>query len=185
MCSPAASAFLRFEVRDLCGVLAAVAWQLQLRLHKFWQDSRFPLWPRRSDRRRISAFEDHLVEHCMSTRKNLSNRNGSKPISRAAGGAELRRELNAENKFVVSYIGTIGMATAWNRNRAAARLRDGNPKLCSDLGEGAEKEKSLLWHTSVAHQPALHRSAPREKFPLHRRLGRLLFCSRSPTYSKL
>jgi glycosyltransferase involved in cell wall biosynthesis len=116
------------------------------------------------------AFEDHLVEHWHVPREKISViENGVETdLFAPARGAELRRELNAENKFVVSYIGTIGMAHGLETViAAAARLRDGNPEIMFlILGEGAEKEKII----ALAHQRGLTNlrfidQQPREKIP--------------------
>jgi glycosyltransferase involved in cell wall biosynthesis len=118
------------------------------------------------------AFEDHLVEHWPVPRKKISViENGVETDLFTPGtGAEVRRELDAENKFVVSYIGTIGMAHGLETViAAAAQLRDTNPEIVFlILGEGAEKEKII----AMARNRALTNlrfldQQPREKIPAY------------------
>jgi colanic acid biosynthesis glycosyl transferase WcaI len=123
------------------------------------------------------AFEDYLVEHWRVPRKKISViENGvetrlfaSEPYSDEAG-AGLRRELTAEGKFVVSYIGTMGMAHGLETIIAAAsQLRDTNPEIVFlMLGEGAEKERIV----ALAQQRGLNNvrfvdQQPREKIPAY------------------
>jgi glycosyltransferase involved in cell wall biosynthesis len=77
-------------------------------------------------------------------------------------------ELRAEGKFVVSYIGTMGMAHGLETIIAAAvQLRDSNPKVVFlMLGEGAEKQRMI----ALARERNLHNmrfldQQPREKIP--------------------
>lgn len=60
-----------------------------------------------------------------------------------AAMAKLRRELGAESRFLVCYVGTMGMAHGLETLLdAAARLRSQNPKVLFLLiGEGAEKDR--------------------------------------------
>jgi len=83
-------------------------------------------------------------------------------------GTEERRELRAEGKFVVSYIGTMGMAHGLETMiTAAIQLRDSNPKIVFlMLGEGAEKQRII----ALAREHNLHNlrfvdQQPREKIP--------------------
>jgi len=91
------------------------------------------------------AFEDYLVKNWSVPREKISVvENGVETqlfASRAA--TELKREWNAEGKFVVSYIGTLGMAHGLDTMLAAAsRLRDAHPEILFLLvGEGADKER--------------------------------------------
>jgi glycosyltransferase involved in cell wall biosynthesis len=116
------------------------------------------------------AFVDHLVEHWRVPREKISViENGVETDLFTPGtGAELRRELNVENKFVVSYIGTIGMAHGLETViSAAAQLRDSNPEIVFlILGEGAEKERII----TLSRERALTNvrfvdQQPREKIP--------------------
>ena len=132
---------------------------------------------RRSDRVVVvaPAFADHLVEYWRVPREKISVvENGvetklfaPEPFTGEAATA-LRRELRAEEKFVVSYIGTMGMAHGLETIiAAAAQLQDANPEIVFlMIGEGADK----------AHIAALARGRglnnlrfvdqqPREKIP--------------------
>jgi colanic acid biosynthesis glycosyl transferase WcaI len=96
------------------------------------------------------AFEDFLFERWRVPREKISViENGvetdlfsPQPFTREANTV-LKRELNAEGKFVVSYIGTMGMAHGLETIIAAAsQLQDANPEIVFlMLGEGAEKER--------------------------------------------
>ena len=109
-----------FEVRDLWPEsLAAVGMgKSNSPLHRLLARIAGFLY-RRSDRVVVvtPAFEDYLVEHWHVPREKISViENGVETklfapepfTSEAAAG--LRRELRVEGKFVVSYIGTMGMA---------------------------------------------------------------------------
>jgi glycosyltransferase involved in cell wall biosynthesis len=97
------------------------------------------------------AFEDYLVEHWRVPRKKISViENGVEtrlfsPEPFSAEATNLRRELAAEEKFVVSYIGTMGMAHGLETViDAATRLRDSNPEIVFLMvGEGAEKARII------------------------------------------
>ena len=82
----------------------------------------------------------------------------------------LRKELASEGKFVVSYIGTMGMAHGLETIIAAAsQLRDTNPEIIFlMLGEGAEKERIA----ALARERGLNNlrfvdQQPREKIPAY------------------
>jgi colanic acid biosynthesis glycosyl transferase WcaI len=94
------------------------------------------------------AFEDHLVRHWPVPRKKISVvENGVETDLFAPQPATaLRKELAAEGKFVVSYIGTIGMAHSLETIlESAAKLRGTNPEIIFlVVGEGAEKERIIL-----------------------------------------
>jgi colanic acid biosynthesis glycosyl transferase WcaI len=125
------------------------------------------------------AFEDYLVEHWRVPREKISVvENGvetqlfaPEPFSGdSSTGLKLRRELAAEGKFVVSYIGTMGMAHGLETIIAAAsQLRDRNPEIVFlMLGEGAEKERIV----ALAQQRGLNNvrfvdQQPREKIPAY------------------
>ncbi len=118
------------------------------------------------------AFEDHLVKHWNVPREKLSVvENGVETdLFAPRSAAELRRELHAENKFVVSYIGTIGMAHGLDTViGAAAQLHDTNPEISfMILGEGAERERIV----SLARERGLTNlrfvdQQPREKIPAY------------------
>jgi colanic acid biosynthesis glycosyl transferase WcaI len=123
-----------------------------------------------------SAFEDHLVEHWRVPREKISViENGvetrlfaPEPFSPEA--VNLRRELGAEGKFVVSYIGTMGMAHGLETViDAATRLQDSNPQIVFLMvGEGAEKARII----ALAQARGLSNlrfvdQQPREKIPAY------------------
>jgi colanic acid biosynthesis glycosyl transferase WcaI len=129
---------------------------------------------RRSDRVVVvtPAFEDYLVEHWGVPREKISVvENGVEThLFAPEPGTGLRRELNVEGKFVVSYIGTMGMAHGLETIlAAAAQLRDTNPEIVFlMLGEGAEKERIL----ALARERGLNNlrfvdQQPREKIPAY------------------
>jgi colanic acid biosynthesis glycosyl transferase WcaI len=107
---------------------------------------------RRSDRIVVvtPAFEDYLVEHWRVPREKISViENGvetdvfAPPALATDPAISLRRELGVEGKFVVSYIGTMGMAHGLETIISAAmQLQETNPEIAFLLlGEGAEKER--------------------------------------------
>jgi colanic acid biosynthesis glycosyl transferase WcaI len=123
------------------------------------------------------AFEDYLVKHWRVPREKISViENGvetdlfsPRPFTSEANAA-LKRELNAGGRFVVSYIGTMGMAHGLETIIAAAtQLRDANPDIVFlMLGEGAEKERIV----DLARQRSLNNlrfvdQQPREKIPAY------------------
>ncbi len=119
------------------------------------------------------AFKDRLIEDWRVPAEKISIvENGVEtelfaPVSDQAI-SELRRELNAENKFVVSYIGTIGNAHGLETLLdSASQLRDRYPEVLFLLvGEGAEKEriKSLAESRGLKNCMFLDQK-PREKIP--------------------
>jgi glycosyltransferase involved in cell wall biosynthesis len=134
---------------------------------------------RRSDRVVVvtPAFEDYLVERWRVPRQKISViENGvetqlfaPEPFTRQAG-AGLMRELDAEGKFIVSYIGTMGMAHGLETIlAAAAQLRDANPEIIFLMvGEGAAKERIA----ALARERGLNNlrfvdQQPREKIPAY------------------
>jgi colanic acid biosynthesis glycosyl transferase WcaI len=116
------------------------------------------------------AFEDYLVEHWGVPREKISViENGVETQLFAPQPAmDLRRELGVEGKFVVSYIGTMGMAHGLETIIAAAtQLRETNPWITFLLlGEGADKERIV----ALARERGLNNlrfvaQQPREKIP--------------------
>jgi colanic acid biosynthesis glycosyl transferase WcaI len=122
------------------------------------------------------AFEDYLVEHWRVPREKISViENGVEtelfaPEPFSAEAAALRKELDAEGKFVVSYIGTMGMAHGLETIIAAAvQLQTTNPEIVFlMLGEGAEKQHIV----ALAQQRGLNNlrfvdQQPRERIPAY------------------
>jgi colanic acid biosynthesis glycosyl transferase WcaI len=169
-----------FEVRDLWPEsLAAVgAGDGNSRLHRALAKIAGFLY-RHSQRVVVvtSAFEDYLVEHWGVPREKISViENGvethvfTPQPSTQDSATGLRRELEAEGKFLISYIGTMGMAHGLETIiAAAARLRDANPEIVFlMLGEGAEKERII----ALARERGLNNlrfvdQQPREKIPAY------------------
>jgi colanic acid biosynthesis glycosyl transferase WcaI len=123
------------------------------------------------------AFEDYLVEHWRVPREKISViENGvetqlfaPEPSSGKAAIA-MRKEFASEGKFVVSYIGTMGMAHGLETIIAAAsQLRDANPEIIFlMLGEGAEKERiaALARERGLTNLRFVDQQ-PREKVPAY------------------
>jgi glycosyltransferase involved in cell wall biosynthesis len=169
-----------FEVRDLWPEsLAAVGvGDANSLLHRTLAGIAAFLY-RHSDRIAVvtPAFEDYLVEHWRVPREKISVIENGVETSLFApepltGDAEtgLRRELGVEGKFVVSYIGTMGMAHGLETIIAAAlQLQDANPEIAFLIvGEGAEKDRIL----SLARERGLNNlrfidQQPRERIPAY------------------
>ena len=118
------------------------------------------------------AFEDHLIKYWDLPRNKISViENGVEtdlftPVLKT----DLRKRWDAEKKFVVSYIGTMGMAHGLETViTAAAKLRDTNPEILFLLvGEGAEKERIV----ALAKERSLNNlqfvdQQPREEIPAY------------------
>jgi glycosyltransferase involved in cell wall biosynthesis len=118
------------------------------------------------------AFRDHLIRHWRVPPEKISVvHNGVETTLFCPGTSEsIRKSLSIENKFVVSYIGTMGMAHGLETMlEAAERLQTSAPEVLFLLvGEGADREriqaiaeaKRLTNIRFVAQQP-------REKIPLY------------------
>jgi colanic acid biosynthesis glycosyl transferase WcaI len=165
-----------FEVRDLWPEsLAAVGIGGENSvLHRFLARIAGFLY-RSSDRIVVvaPALRDYLVERWRVPQEKISvitNGVESDLFSHENTDANLRKQLGAEEKFVVSYIGTLGMAHGLETLlESAARLQKSAPKvLCLVVGEGAEKERL----NSLALARGLHNvrflgEQPREKIPVY------------------
>jgi colanic acid biosynthesis glycosyl transferase WcaI len=119
------------------------------------------------------AFKDHLIRHWQVPPEKISVvENGVEADLFAPAPSEanyaLRRELGAEGKFLVCYIGTMGNAHGLETLLdAAERLCQQNPNVLFLLvGEGAEKEKikTLAQSRNLANVRFLDQQ-PREKIP--------------------
>jgi colanic acid biosynthesis glycosyl transferase WcaI len=117
-----------------------------------------------------SAFREHLVRHWNVTREKISVvENGVETqLFAPQKASDLRTRLKVEGKFVVSYIGTIGLAHGLGTMLAsAATLEDTNPEICFLIvGEGAEKERIV----ALAQKRGLENlrfipQQPREEIP--------------------
>jgi colanic acid biosynthesis glycosyl transferase WcaI len=130
---------------------------------------------RRADRIVVvtPAFKDFLIQNRQVPAEKISIvENGVETDQFSPGGAAanraLRQELGADNKFVVCYVGTMGMAHGLETLLdAAARLQTQIPAVLFLLiGEGAEKEriKTLAQSRGLANIRFLDQQ-PREKIP--------------------
>jgi colanic acid biosynthesis glycosyl transferase WcaI len=169
-----------FEVRDLWPEsLAAVGMgKSNSLLHRALAKIAGFLY-RRSDRIVVvtPAFQDHLVKHWRVPREKISViENGVETQLFAPetfpqdAASALRRELDTQGKFVVSYIGTMGMAHGLETIiSAAALLRDENPEIVFLMvGEGSDKDRIA----ALARQRGLNNirfveQQPREKIPAY------------------
>ena len=119
------------------------------------------------------AFKEYLVEHWrVPDEKIFVVENGVETslFSRLTPNTALRRAIGAEEKFVVSYIGTMGNAHGLETLLdAAALLRERAPEvLFLMVGDGAEKARIV----SLAHARGLTNvrfvgQQPREKIPAY------------------
>jgi colanic acid biosynthesis glycosyl transferase WcaI len=119
------------------------------------------------------AFKEYLIEHWRVPEDKIfvvENGVETNLFSRLTPNLAIRRELRAEEKFVVSYIGTMGAAHGLETLlEAAALLRAREPKVLFVLvGEGAEKARIV----SVARSRGLTNvrfvgQQPREKIPAY------------------
>ncbi len=119
------------------------------------------------------AFREHLVEHWrVAAEKIAVVENGVEtslfaPAPKSMSCA-LRHELGAENKFLVCYVGTMGMAHGLETLLdAAAAMQTKNPDVLFFLiGEGAEKERiKMLAHSRGLANVRFLDQQPREKIP--------------------
>jgi len=119
------------------------------------------------------AFKEYLIEHWRVPEDKISvveNGVETNLFSRITPNRAVRRELGAGERFVVSYIGTMGAAHGLETLlEAAALLREREPKVLFVLvGEGAEKARI----TSLARSRGLTNvrfvgQQPREKIPAY------------------
>ncbi len=92
------------------------------------------------------AFEEYLVEHWNVPRQKISVvENGVETNLFVPSKNDLRSQLGAEGKFIVCYIGTMGMAHGLETLVDAARqLQQSVPDVLFLLvGEGADKERIM------------------------------------------
>jgi colanic acid biosynthesis glycosyl transferase WcaI len=119
------------------------------------------------------AFKEYLIERWrIPEDKIFVVQNGVETslFSRLTPNLSIRRELGAEEKFVVSYIGTMGTAHGLETLlEAAARLRESAPDvLFLFVGEGAEKARivSLARSRGLSNVRFVNQQ-PREKVPAY------------------
>ena len=119
------------------------------------------------------SFRDHLVREWNVQPEKISVvQNGVETalFSPQEGACDIRAQLGAENKFVVSYIGTLGLAHGLETLiAAAARLHGTAPEVLFMLvGEGADRERIVALArakrlTNLIFVP----QQPREKIPAY------------------
>ena len=119
------------------------------------------------------AFKKYLIEHWRVPEAKIfvvENGVDANLFRTLSPNIALRRELGAEGKFVVSYIGTMGNAHGLETLlEAAAQLREITPNVLFLLvGEGAEKKRTI----SMARSRGLTNlrfvdQQPREKIPAY------------------
>jgi colanic acid biosynthesis glycosyl transferase WcaI len=121
------------------------------------------------------AFKDHLIRRWnVAPEKIAVVENGVETElfapSSSDSTAELRQQLGAESKFLVSYVGTMGMAHGLETLLdSAARLRSQNSEVLFLLiGEGAEKEriKALAQSNGLTNVQFVDQQ-PRERIPAY------------------
>jgi glycosyltransferase involved in cell wall biosynthesis len=164
-----------FEVRDLWPEsLAAVGMgDANSSLHRVLGKIAGFLY-RHSDRIVVvtPAFEEYLVDQWRVPREKISViENGVETgLFAPQAATKLREDMGVAEKFVVSYIGTMGMAHGLETIlAAAAQLRDTNPEIAFlMLGEGADRERIV----ELARQRNLNNllfvdQQPREKIPAY------------------
>ena len=170
-----------FEVRDLWPEsLAAVGMgRANSSLHRMLGKTADFLY-RRADRIVVvaPAFEEHLVEHWQVPRDKIAVIENGADTHLFTPGTEpaLQTELGVENKFVVSYIGTIGMAHGLETVlEAAAILQSTSPEIAFlVVGEGSEKER-LITHARKRKLTNLQflDQQPRQQIPAYIRASDL------------
>jgi colanic acid biosynthesis glycosyl transferase WcaI len=119
------------------------------------------------------VFKEYLVEHWRIPEDKIfvvENGVETSLFTSPSSNLALRRELGAEGKFVVSYVGTIGNAHGLETVvEAASLLRETAPEVLFLLvGEGAEKEriKSLARARGLTNVRFVGQQ-PREKIPAY------------------
>jgi glycosyltransferase involved in cell wall biosynthesis len=162
-----------FEVRDLWpeSLTAVGMGSENSALHKMLASIAGFLY-RRSDHIVVvtPAFRDHLVKNWNVPREKISMvENGVETqLFGPQPATGLRRQLHLEGKFVVSYIGTLGMAHGLETMLlSAAQLKDTNPEIhFLIVGEGAEKERivSMARECRLSNLQFIHQQ-PRKEIP--------------------
>jgi colanic acid biosynthesis glycosyl transferase WcaI len=164
-----------FEVRDLWpeSLVAVGMGNGESLLHRSLSKIAGFLY-RKSDRIVVvtPAFKDYLIENWhVPVEKIVIVENGvEQNLFSPHAPNDLRKELGVEDKFVVCYVGTMGMAHGLETMvEAAARLRDTAPQVLFLLiGEGVDKERIM----AMAHSRGLTNlrfidQQSREKIPAY------------------
>lgn len=129
---------------------------------------------RRADRIVVvtSAFKDHLIQHWRVPPEKIAVvENGVETnlfCPNAASAGEVRKQLGLDHRFVICYVGTMGMAHGLETMVAAAeelqaRLPNATFLL---IGEGAEKQKIIdLTNSRRLTNIQFLEQQPRERIP--------------------
>ena len=165
-----------FEVRDLWPEsLAAVGAAGEgSRLHRALATIAGFLY-RRADRIVVvtSAFKDHLIRHWRVPEKKISIVENAVEVDLFRpdpGASAVRGSLGLEGRFLVCYIGTMGMAHGLETLLDAAQeLRESSPRVMFLLiGEGAEKERIVrLARDRRLNNVHFIDQQPRERIPAY------------------
>ena len=120
-----------------------------------------------------SAFKDYLIRHWRVPEEKIfvvENGVDTSLFNRFTSNVALRSELDVDEKFVVSYIGTIGAAHGLETLlEAASRMREQMSEvLFLIVGEGAEKEGMMsLARTRGLSNVRFVDQQPRETIPAY------------------
>lgn len=118
------------------------------------------------------AFKDYLIQqwHVPAEKIFIIENGVEQNLFSPHATNDLRKELGIEDKFVVCYVGTMGMAHGLETMvEAAARLRDTAPQVLFLLiGEGADKEriKAMAQSRGLTNLRFVDQQ-PREKIPAY------------------
>jgi glycosyltransferase involved in cell wall biosynthesis len=119
------------------------------------------------------AFREHLIRNWNVSEGKISVvQNGVETslFSPANSGASIRRDLGAEQKFIVSYIGTMGLAHGLETLiQSAQQLQSVAPDvLFMIVGEGADRARieSLIAEANLTNVRLIPQQ-PREKIPAY------------------
>ena len=118
------------------------------------------------------AFKDYLIQqwHVPAEKIFIIENGVEHNLFSPHATNDLRKELGIEDKFVVCYVGTMGMAHGLETMvEAAARLRDTAPQVLFLLiGEGADKEriKAMAQSRGLTNLRFVDQQ-PREKIPAY------------------
>jgi len=119
------------------------------------------------------AFEEHLVHRWRVPQAKISvieNGVETEIFSPCGASDKLRKELGVEGKFVVCYVGTMGMAHGLETVvEAASQLEKSAPNIVFLLvGEGAEKARIMnLAHSRAVTNVRFIDQQPRDKVPAY------------------
>ncbi len=113
------------------------------------------------------SYINKITEHGISADKIIVIKNGvdTKYFSPLQKNTDLIKELNLENKFIVSYFGTFGLSHSLETVLYAANILKEHDEICILLvGDGAEKDKltSLKQNLNLSNVKIL-KTVPREK----------------------